>query len=96
MRIDVDLSVANSCAFSGTNTTCSVMASIWSTRRSWRRRSRQALSFSVQVSAHGAPRGGATPRAPHRLRRSLERRVAPGQLVAWYIGDEVYGSAMAR
>jgi tRNA-specific 2-thiouridylase len=49
----------------------------------------------VQVSAHGAPRGARL------LERRIayeapERRVAPGQLVAWYVGDEVYGSAMAK
>ena len=49
----------------------------------------------VQVSAHG--RGRAASLAGRRIAYDEpERRVAPGQLVAWYVGDEVYGSAMAK
>jgi len=49
----------------------------------------------VQVSAHGVPRDAAL--YERRVAYVVpERRVAPGQLVAWYVGDEVYGSAMAR
>jgi tRNA-specific 2-thiouridylase len=49
----------------------------------------------VQVSAHGAPRAARL--YEHRIAYDTpERRVAPGQLVAWYVGDEVYGSAVAR
>jgi tRNA-uridine 2-sulfurtransferase len=50
---------------------------------------------TVQVSAHG--RGRAATLIGDRVTyEEPQRRVAPGQLVAWYIGDEVYGSAMAR
>lgn len=49
----------------------------------------------VQVSAHGLPRLASL--FSDRIEfRQMERRVAPGQLVAWYVGDEVFGSAMAR
>jgi tRNA-uridine 2-sulfurtransferase len=50
---------------------------------------------TVQVSAHGRGRA-ATLTDGHVAYDEPQRRVAPGQLVAWYVGDEVYGSAMAR
>jgi tRNA-specific 2-thiouridylase len=50
---------------------------------------------TVQVSAHGRSRA-ATLLERHLAYDEPQRRVAPGQLVAWYVGDEVYGSAMAR
>jgi tRNA-specific 2-thiouridylase len=49
----------------------------------------------VQVSAHGLPRPGRISATGVEFDH-LERRVAPGQLVAWYVGDEVFGSAVAR
>lgn len=49
----------------------------------------------VQVSAHGLPRPGRTTARGIEFDHA-ERRVAPGQLVAWYVGDEVFGSAVAR
>lgn len=49
----------------------------------------------VQVSAHGAPRPGRL--SAEGIEFDLpERRVSPGQLVAWYVGDEVFGSAVVR
>jgi tRNA-specific 2-thiouridylase len=50
---------------------------------------------AVQVSAHGRARA-ATLDGGRVVYDEPQRRVAPGQLVAWYVGDEVYGSAMAR
>jgi tRNA-uridine 2-sulfurtransferase len=50
---------------------------------------------TVQVSAHG--RGRTATLSGRRVAYDEpQRRVAPGQLVAWYVGNEVYGSAMAR
>ena len=49
----------------------------------------------VQVSAHGQPRPGRLSTKGIEFDRA-QRRVAPGQLVAWYVGDEVFGSAVVR
>ena len=54
-----------------------------------------AARVTAQVSAHGRGRA-ATLLDGHIAYDEPQRRVAPGQLVAWYVGDEVYGSAMAR
>jgi tRNA-uridine 2-sulfurtransferase len=50
---------------------------------------------TAQVSAHGHGRP-ASLLGRHIAYDEPQRRVAPGQLVAWYVGDEVYGSAMAQ
>ena len=55
----------------------------------------EGARVTVQVSAHGRGRAG-TLLGRHVAYDEPERRVAPGQLVAWYLGDEVYGSAVAR
>ena len=49
----------------------------------------------VQVSAHGVPRAARLYSDRVEFDRP-GRRVAPGQLVAWYVGQDVIGSAIAR
>ncbi|MCU1495460.1 MAG: mnmA [Acidimicrobiaceae bacterium] len=51
-------------------------------------------SCAVQVSAHGRPRPAVTTATGVRY-VERHRRVAPGQLVACYVGDEVVGSGVA-
>ncbi len=52
------------------------------------------VEVSVQASAHGAPRRARTTDSGVAF-AAPERRVAPGQLVALYLGDEVVGSGIA-
>jgi tRNA-uridine 2-sulfurtransferase len=54
-----------------------------------------SANVTVQVSAHGRRRAASLD-GRHIAYDEPQRRVAPGQLVAWYVGDEVYGSAMAK
>ncbi|HLN06029.1 MAG TPA: tRNA 2-thiouridine(34) synthase MnmA [Acidimicrobiales bacterium] len=49
----------------------------------------------VQVSAHGRPRPAVLTDTGARFLEGLHRRVAPGQTVALYVGDEVVGSGIA-
>ena len=50
---------------------------------------------SAQASAHGRPRPALLTESGLRYLEGPDRRVAPGQTVALYVGDEVVGSGIA-
>jgi len=71
-------------------------AGIELTGRTWVHSARPSGSaVLVQVSAHGRPRPAVLTDTGVRYLEGPERRVAPGQTVALYAGDEVVGSGIA-